>query len=327
MGDTEISWTHRPGTRGRTWNPVQGCRRVSPGCQHCYAERMAARFAENGWSKGLIDLKTGRWNGVGRLAAHKLAEPLSWREPSTVFVNSMSDLFYEAFSNEEIAAVFGIMAATPQHTYQILTKRPERMREWFAWAGQLTLDHLQTFAIKALPVNARGAVRRGVTWPLPNVWLGTSTENQDTADERIPWLVRTPAVVHFVSAEPLLGAIDFRRILIPGGTPGVSHFSALPTERSPGDPAVLRWVIAGCESGGGARPCEVEWLRSLRDQCEAANVPFFLKQASLAAFTRVGDPLITLGKNSKPKGHGYGGPVIERPYLDGVQHVAFPEVP
>jgi len=148
MGKTEISWTKLPGTVGRTWNPVQGCRRRSPGCQHCYAEVMARRFAKDGWSKGLIDLKTGRWNGVGRMALHKLPEPLTWRDPATAFVNSMSDLFFEEFEFEEIAAVLGIAAATPQHTYIILTKREDRLLEFYAWMehehrhrGDFTTDH------------------------------------------------------------------------------------------------------------------------------------------------------------------------------------------
>lgn len=114
MGDTTISWLLRPGTRPRSWNPTQGCEMVSPGCKNCYAMRMAARFAKDGWSQGLIDLKTKKWSREGRLATHKLTEPLTWREPSTVFVNSMSDLFWEKFTDEEIAAVFGVMAACPQ---------------------------------------------------------------------------------------------------------------------------------------------------------------------------------------------------------------------
>ena len=143
MGDTEISWTHRPGTRGRTWNPVQGCSRISAGCQNCYAERLAARFAVTGWSQGLINLKARKWNGTLRIAQHKLADPLRWREPSTVFVNSMSDLFHKGVDDAYIAQVFDVIRRCPQHTFQVLTKRADRLASFFrnrevpdnAWLG------------------------------------------------------------------------------------------------------------------------------------------------------------------------------------------------
>ena len=306
MGETEISWTHRPGTVGRSWNPIQGCARVSEGCRNCYAERIAARFAEHGWSQGLINLKTKKWNGVARLAKHKLAEPLRWKKPATVFTNSMSDLFYEGFTNEQIAAVFGVMAAARQHTFQILTKRAKRMREWFEWAGQLNLDVLQHSASAVIWHDDRSQnvrVPRGTTWPLPNVWIGCSVENQDAADERIPELLATPATVRFLSCEPLLGQVDLLAGCI--------------EERANGTTA-LGWVITGCESGHSARPCSVEWLRSLRDQCQEAGVPFFLKQAVCAR-----EPIdaVVVGDGSKRKGGG----VIELPYLDGVQWAQFPE--
>jgi protein gp37 len=234
--------------------------------------RMAARFAENGWSKGLINLKTGKWNGEARLAVHKLREPLGWREPSTVFVNSMSDLFYEGFSDQEIAAVFGVMAATPRHTYLILTKRPDRMRTWFDWVA------VQTTGLRTIPFAPRLVCRveadkvinpktqgrplgtesdpRG--WPLPNVWLGVSTEDQDAYVDRVRDLHFVPAAIHFISAEPLLGAIDMSADSI--------------------NPAWLDWVIDGCESGPGARPAEDAWFDSIAAQCRAAGVPLFHKQ-------------------------------------------------
>ena len=299
MGETEISWTHRPGTVGKTWNPIQGCRRVSTGCENCYAERLAARFAETGWSQGLINLKTKKWNGVARLATHKLAEPLTWRKPATVFTNSMSDLFYDGFSNEQIAAVFGVMAAAPQHTFQVLTKRAKRMREWFEWAaGEFTMQQRDIAAaphtFRAMldaayeelgkPVkpalDAAWNAHENDAWPLPNVWLGVSVENQEAADERIPELLRTPAAVRFLSCEPLIGAVDLRHVQHNGefevdaltGDHGVNRPLA---GRGPG----IDWVIAGCESGPRSRPCDVAWLRALRDQCAAAGVPYFLKQA------------------------------------------------
>jgi protein gp37 len=361
MGDTEISWTHRPGTRGRTWNPTQGCRRVSPGCEHCYAERLAARFAENGWSKGLINLKTRKWNGEARLAAHKLADPLRWREPSTVFVNSMSDLFYEGFTNEEIAAVFGVMAAAPQHTFQVLTKRAKRMREWFEWAEAEGRKYdllafepraLLACAWEACAGDAWGDVEPdsrlgdlpshevfGENWPLPNVWLGVSVENQAAADERIPELLQTPAAVRFLSCEPLIGEVDLD---LPrcendhhgpdawglAGDEATPWCSECELERSYGHwlhlDGGIDWVIAGCESGPGARRCGVEWLRSLRDQCADAGVPYFLKQAvhgaEFVAGPGDGHRGVSFSTGSKRKAGG----VIELPYLDGVQHAQFP---
>lgn len=154
MGDTKISWTHRAGTRGRTWNPTQGCWPVSPGCANCYACRTAARFSGEGkWAHGLVKLgkKKGdppKWTGESNFAAHKLIEPLSWREPSTIFVNSMSDLYWEAFSFEQIAAVYGIVAACPHHTFQVLTKRAERMLEWFL--DENTERRVERFRVMAL---------------------------------------------------------------------------------------------------------------------------------------------------------------------------------
>lgn len=339
MGETEISWTHREGTVGRTWNPVQGCRRVSAGCERCYAERLAARFAESGWSQGLINLKTRKWNGEARLAAHKLAEPLSWRKPATVFVNSMSDLFYEGFTNEQIAAVFGVMAAAPQHTFQVLTKRARRMREWFEWVAS-TGDPISTclreaFCILDTPdarnlsaLERAASYERPTRWPLPSVWLGVSVENQAAADERIPDLLATPAAVRFLSCEPLLGELEICKYLCCG------YCTTVAPDHCPPGRSFIDWVIAGCESGPRARACDVAWLRSLRDQCAAALVPFFLKQAveaevpaaELQRWLETGSfHGIGSGDGSREKGRGFGGPVIELPYLDGAQHAAFPE--
>lgn len=357
MGETDISWTHRPGTVGRTWNPVQGCSRISAGCTHCYAERMAARFAEDGWSNGLINLKTRRWNGTVRTAKHKLADPLRWRRSSTVFVNSMSDLFHESLTNEEIAAVFGVMAAAPQHQFQVLTKRAKRMREWFEWfqaevvaemdpedtMAEGRLLQLRAFVdaefdgdapsvlMNAFDEMAFDTASKPLQWPLPNAWLGVSVENQDAADERIPELLRTPAAVRFLSCEPLLGAVNLQHLdddAKGGEWCQVNSLTGAQTDMGrPCHPVGARidWVIAGCESGPGARPCKVEWLRSLRDQCASSGVAFFLKQA-VQPKTDEGllfdECAIGYGAGSKRKSGG----VIELPYLDGVQHAAFPEV-
>ena len=346
MGETEISWTHRPGTIGRSWNPTQGCARVSPGCQSCYAERMASRFAESGWSQGLIDLRTRRWNRVGRVATHKLIEPLTWRKPSTVFVNSMSDLFYEAFSFEEIAAVYGVMAACPQHVFQILTKRPKRRREFFEWLRDQrrvirgadeewngTAASCWDYAKKILAERVGMSLESGVwnsefldrahlvPWPLPNVWEGTSCENQDAAEERIPELLATPAAVRFLSCEPLIGPIHLSEWL--------ARESGL---RLIGAPPGIRWCIVGCESGPGARPCEPAWFRKIRDQCAMYGVSFYLKQAVAHSYQVIGtDGNVTdvwdigAADGTSSKGYGHGGKVLERPYLDGKQHLEFPQ--
>ena len=206
---TGIEWTDA------TWNPTRGCRRVSPGCEHCYAETMAVRFDKPGlWGDGLTS--NGRWNGRVVTVPAKLGDPLRWRKPRRIFVNSTSDLFHEDVPNEYIAAVFGVMAACPQHTFQILTKRAERMDVWWEWydaqpctgagrAIECAGKHVRWS--KLLP----GFVPESRPWPLPNVWLGVSAEDQQRADERIPHLLNCPAAVHWVSYEPALSAVDFTR--------------------------------------------------------------------------------------------------------------------
>lgn len=332
---TGISWTDA------TWNPIRGCSRVSEGCRNCYAERVAARFSGPGQPyEGLATV--ARWTGAVRMAPEHLADPLRWRKPRRIFVNSMSDLFHEALTNEQIAAVFGVMAAAPQHTFQVLTKRAKRMREWFAWVEKRAEDGKRMFPdddrewrirqMLTVELGATGnrVVHHGGPWPLPNVWIGVSVENQAAADERIPELLATPAAVRFLSCEPLLERVDLDAVQIPGEREGL-RFSALRhqhDDRFGSSDVLIDWVIAGCESGRGARPCDVAWLRSLRDQCSAAAVPFFLKQSQAQSIDRtvkIGgewiDP-VGAGAGSKRKAGG----VIELPYLDGVQHAAFPEL-
>lgn len=484
---TPIEWTDE------TWNPTDGCEVCSPGCANCYAMRFAGRFAKKGERyHGLVSIaknKRAIWTGESRLDAGKLAKPLHWKKPRRIFVNSMSDLFYEGFTNEQIAAVFGVMAACPQHTFQVLTKRAKRMREWFEWAGRLNLDELQYTAIQALRGTGAPLCSRGTTWPLPNVWIGVSVEDQERADERIPELLRTPAAVRFLSCEPLLGELDLSRWLgghgvedqasrgagvrsgdlgrtgdrhdgtgvegrgstlgsvdtddahdpvqassggepqrdwlpagpgdgrrgamarfgapagvasllrsdpdrddgepqerdqarQPAGEPRARHGLGAADPREPGtgyrpgreparrtesiregdvgtgrgdqggaiqrrdvlgDRASLRdhvpaglahrsrseplgWIIVGCESGPGARPCDVAWLRSLRDQCAAAGTAFFLKQArENGEESRWSDGVMRLAVAHGAESHQKSGGVIGLPYLDGVQHAAFPE--
>ena len=282
---TQIEWTDA------TWNPLRGCSAVSPGCAHCYAAGVAARFAGPGQPyEGLARFdEAGKphWTGEIRLVEKVLSQPLRWKRPRRIFVNSMSDLFHEAVSNEFIAKVFGLMALASQHTFQILTKRAKRMRDWFQWAERQWANCYPGEPANALlqflgDQDIGQQVSRddfAAPWPLSNVWLGVSCEDQQRADERIPHLIATPAAVRFISAEPLLGLIDMRRFLHHGhcpehpseGTKAASFGCAGCSDR-------LHWVIAGGESGRFARHNEPKWFQQIRDQCLYARVPFFFNQ-------------------------------------------------
>lgn len=293
MGDTSIEWTRGDdGTPGKTWNPVRGCTRVSDGCQGCYAEGIARRFSGPGKPyEGLIH-STGRWNGQIHLAEDHLLDPISWGKGRRIFVNSMSDLFHEAIPFEYIDKVFAVMSCTTRHTYQVLTKRPQRMLEYFdrlRWDAYTdeegdhegcTYDehirwHSGPHRLAGLPDQVEptdvypawkpnrgkgGYDNCGPLWPLENVWLGVSCENQETADERVSLLIKAPAAIRFLSCEPLLGPIAGREKWL----------------------EKINWLICGGESGHKARPMEVEWARSLKIQCEAAGTAFFMKQGSKA---------------------------------------------
>jgi protein gp37 len=282
---TPIEWTDR------TWNPVRGCRRVSPGCEHCYAERQAHRFSGRGQPyEGLTALgKHGpKWTGRALFVPEMLGNPLHWRKPQRVLVNSMSDLFHDDVTNEQIAAVFAVMAACPQHTFQVLTKRPERALEWFAnGAEELTVDAGEQLAGDMQWCHAH----EGEHWPLPNVWLGVSCEDQERADERIPLLLKAPTAVRFISAEPLLDEVCLDPDWLYPRCKACGRHSERGkcceyepdctggTERSTQEQvALLDWVIVGGESGPGARPCNVEWISGIVGQCNEAGVPCFVKQ-------------------------------------------------
>jgi len=253
---SNIEWTEE------TWNPTTGCDRVSAGCDNCYALTMAKRLKAMGSEKYQTD-GDPRTSGPGfGVAMHDdaLSIPLRWRKPRTVFVNSMSDLFHPKISDGFIAKVFTVMAATPQHTYQVLTKRAPRMRSLLnnqAWVDTITGDHQ--------------------AWPLPNVWLGVSAENQEQADRRVNELVKTPAAVRFVSAEPLLGSVDLSKWLgIEWSDMGMWLEEMFATLSGRG--SLLDWVIVGGESGPGARPMDERWAADLVDQCQAADTAVFVKQ-------------------------------------------------
>lgn len=258
---TKIEWTDA------TWNPVTGCTHVSEGCDHCYAESIATRFAGTPAYPDGFEVT---------LRPDKLDQPLRWKRPRRIFVNSMSDLFHSEVPDEYIAEVFAVMALAPQHTFQVLTKRPGRMRSLLA-------SGLFQRQVEELASSRAGRIVNA-PWPLPNVWIGTSVESQQWADVRIPLLLDTPAVVRFLSCEPLLGLVDLTPCNCRGdATTGCARHnpgSLTDTQlnaRALHHPAV-DWVIVGGESGPHARPMQPDWVRSIRDQCAAASVPFLFKQ-------------------------------------------------
>jgi protein gp37 len=278
---TGIEWTDA------TWNPIRGCSRVSEGCRNCYAESTAYRFSGAGQPyEGLAVLANGHasWTGKVEFVEKHLLDPLKWKAPRRIFVNSMSDLFHEGVTDEMRDRIFAVMALCPQHTFQVLTKRPERMRAYLDPACGRIADRIIALrrqrgdngCVCPLPHVAPGAA----WWPLANVWLGVSVENQAAADERIPLLLETPAAARFISAEPLLGPVNLEEL--PSASGIGRHLCAL--SNAGVDPGALfatklDWVICGGESGPGARPMHPDWARSLRDQCAAAaDVPFFFKQ-------------------------------------------------
>ena len=219
---SKIEWTDE------TWNPFVGCTKVSPGCANCYAARMASRFPAK-WGDVAVG---GEWTGkIDDTDSHIRTKPFRWRKPRRVFVCSMSDLFHESILWEEIARIMVIIKMCERHTFQILTKRAKNMALFFQDFGP----------------------------PPKNVWLGVTAENQEMADERIPFLLEIPAAVRFVSVEPMLGPVD----LMP-------HLGY--SDRK------IHWVICGGESGPGARPMNPAWPMNLLDQCVEAEIPFMFKQ-------------------------------------------------
>jgi protein gp37 len=256
MGKTNIEWATD------TWNPIFGCTKVSTGCARCYAEKMAVRQvgmaradlkAYRGGGRRANYLKVitdGRWNDQVVCDESALTDPLYWKKPQRIFVCSMSDLFHESVPVEFIRNVFCVMQICKEHTFMVLTKRPERMAD----------------------VVPRVIERLGLDAPPKNVLLGTSCENQATADERIPHLLRCPATGRFVSVEPLLGPIKLpqpARYTPDADLYGMGRYTI----------HGLHNIIIGGESGPGARPCRIEWIRSLVEQAKAAGVPCFVKQA------------------------------------------------
>lgn len=314
MGQTSIEWTDH------TWNPVRGCSPVSPGCKNCYAERQGGRFAGPGRPfDGFVQIgKNGRpgarWTGKVELIEKHLMDPLGWKKPQRVFVNSMSDLFHEALPDEAIDRIFAVMALCPQHTFQILTKRPERMLRWTQrkfitgdvqiyvncmgarLPGSAVLRHSMKPEVRKMlegdpPFEAAADFQDTDIWPLPNVWLGVSVEDQKTADERIPLLLQTPAAIRFVSYEPALGPVDFTTL--PSASGIGRYLDALSNAGvDPGAliPNRLDQIIVGGESGPGARPFDIAWARNTIAQCKASGVACFVKQLGAHPYTTFGTP-------------------------------------
>jgi protein gp37 len=277
MDNTKIEWTDA------TWNVVNGCSVISPGCTNCYAMRLAGtRLKHHASRKGLtIDTKAGPvWNGQVRFDEKVLHQPLKWRRPRRIFVCAHGDLFHDAVPTEAIDRVFAIMAQASQHQFQVLTKRAKRMRNYIHGLGdngQACLFARRARTMGASPANqlAAGAEHNGKPWPLPNVWLGVSAENQHWLEQRVPHLLETPAAKRWISAEPLLRPLDLEPFILP-----VPQWSNGWLNNYPFDYPKHRldWVVAGGESGPGARPMHPDWARDLRDQCADAAVPFHFKQ-------------------------------------------------
>lgn len=295
---TKIEWTQVPGFKGETWNPVVGCSVISAGCKNCYAMRMAARLARIADASGDGEIAAGRYRGLtapskagpvwtGKIAFAgeiALAKPLKWKAPRCVFVNSMGDLFHEAVPDSWIDRVFAVMTLCPQHIFLVLTKRAERMRRYFSdhelysridWWNAETCSGELYDAAASRREEIYGAEH---PWPLPNVWLGVSAEDQKRADERIPDLLATPAGKRFVSYEPALGPVDLSPWLPSAPAAAAPADAASASKSADGLIQTLDWVIAGGESGPSARPAHPDWFRSIRDQCQRANIPFFFKQ-------------------------------------------------
>ena len=309
---SKIDWTDV------TWNVTAGCRKVSEGCRNCWAIRTVPRLAGNGVkgyeqitnSKEQITNKSGKakkllnWSGKIELLEHNLQKPFKYgKKPKRVFVNSMSDLFHEDVPFDFVDKVMAVISLFSQHTFMILTKRPERMKEYFEKLfADYTPDEImekltslysdENFLGKDKPFPAMEdeaecfahnyAMVHGI---LSNLWLGVSVEDQKTADERIPVLLQIPAAKHFISLEPMLGAVDLSKYL--GFDATITCHEKITEDvgkaiiemcNKAGAKKLLDWVIVGGESGAGARPMHPEWVRSIKDQCTMSNVQFYFKQ-------------------------------------------------
>ncbi len=293
---TKIAWAEE------TWNPIVGCSKISPGCDNCYAEKMARRLRAITISQCLkkrsqlnltnsiayataIDKETGKWSGKTGYRRYELEKPLHWKKPRRIFVCSMGDLFHESVPFEWIDKVMAVAALCPQHTFLLLTKRAEQTKEYYGAAKQRVYELIMKYAYQNIYNEEKparnawnivrsakclvGDLKAGVyNWPLPNIWLGVTAENQEQADKRIPILLQIPAAKRFVSIEPMLGAVDLNKkeCLI-----DKKRFKLTLGN-------YLDWVIVGAESGAKRRLCPCGWVNDITKQCKDANVPCFVKQ-------------------------------------------------
>ncbi len=287
---SKIEWTNE------TWNPIFGCDKISPGCKNCYAEKMAYRLAhmEHAWyyanvleetdeyKKGIIPLngKSGvksKWNGKTYFNEDILKNPFKWKKPRMIFVCSMGDLFHESLSFEDIRRVYDVIANTRHHTYQILTKRPKRMLEFFKWFG----NEIREAGFDSIPSESDNSL--DYYSPLKNLHLGVTAENQEEANKRIPYLLETPAAKRFVSIEPMLSRIElsetnkeFSYDWLTGRFCNIKQHNGQAV-KNPSYKSKLDQIICGGETSAKARPMNPNWVKSLRDQCEVTKTPFFFK--------------------------------------------------
>ena len=288
---TKIEWTNE------TWNPIIGCNKISPGCDNCYAEKMAHRLKFNPKTVGKYYFITnnGKWTGEMHAFVDEFQKPLQWKNPRMIFVCSMGDLFHESVPFEWINRVFAVIASCQHHTFQILTKRPKRMKEYFDYINQESIKYharevrnisYAESRINVMLSDISNLKIKDRKFPFNNLWLGVTTENQEQANKRIPILLQIPAAIRFVSCEPMLSNIDLTRVSKLTGLglkyinslSGIEWYNDIDSNNYNNWYGKLDWVICGGESGPKARPMHPNWVKSLRDQCKNAEVPFFFKQ-------------------------------------------------
>jgi len=305
--DTGIEWTHHPGYRGVTWNPLVAvdkqtgdrgwfCTHVSEGCRNCYAEKLNVEGMAGKFGTG-HEYKHQNLSEI-RFEVRNADQPIRWQKPRCAFVNSMTDLFHEEVPREIIHRTFAAIALAPTHRFLILTKRPGEMRDYLTDNGTpiRVSEHMEALIEPEHQINESWADTRtreirtyDKAWPPENAWLGVSAEDQDAANERIPTLLSCPGCVRFVSVEPIIGPVDLTNVeTIDSNTGEEWHFNALSTSKDDGlyfpgagidgEVRALDWVIAGGESGPNARAPHPDWFCTIRDHCKRVSVPFFFKQ-------------------------------------------------
>lgn len=295
-----------------TLNTHYGCTKVSPACKNCYAERMTRRLAANSKTAPLVQdvMAAGKWTGIVNVFPQRMEQVLKWKKPRMIFVNSMSDTFHEQAMDEALYMIFAYMGLAPQHTFLVLTKRAERMADFMS---SLTTAGWKRRLQNALPTRELHKAYSNVEQPLKNIWCGVTVETQEQVDNRVPWLMSTPAAARFVSIEPMLGEINLTAVDL--GVVGYNNLyintltsstgKAMETMGQVPDWHSLDWVICGTESlagGRAGRTPDLDAVRDLRNQCVDANIPFFLKQLP----------------------NGKGG-LVKEPELDGEKWLQYPE--